>query len=209
MKRGRVDQILLGDMAVCIQDTEDHKRGEVKEMREGESSSGWCRLITNPAEVIPKGTVVTTHAGMLNNMMGEYLARDKSNLAGHIVLSAPTPSLEEAAKALYHAAAHWSPDRDVETDALWENLRDALGLEPGSSPKPQEETAYRITDNIVSGGYDIHNCTAGSRLYIGRCNSWQEAIDVALKRIKNYHDGRGVIEMGNTAIHVRKQEDKA
>jgi hypothetical protein len=44
------------------------------------------------------------------------------------------PKIREAAKKLYYAA-HWSADRDVEENKLWENLRDALGLEPGNSPE--------------------------------------------------------------------------
>lgn len=44
-------------------------------------------------------------------------------------------AVSKAAEALY-LAAHWSPDRDVDAVKLWTELRDALGLLPGTSPKP-------------------------------------------------------------------------
>lgn len=43
--------------------------------------------------------------------------------------------LMRAAANLYFAA-HWTPDRPCDADALWTELRDAAGLEPGHSPKP-------------------------------------------------------------------------
>jgi hypothetical protein len=38
-----------------------------------------------------------------------------------------------AANAIYEAA-HWTADRPVDEVALWTELRDALGREPGKSP---------------------------------------------------------------------------
>lgn len=44
--------------------------------------------------------------------------------------------LQKAATALYEAA-HWTADRPVDDVALWTELRDALGREPGGAPKPK------------------------------------------------------------------------
>lgn len=42
--------------------------------------------------------------------------------------------LREAVRAIY-SAAHWSPDRFVPNEvSLWEELRDAAGIEPGHAP---------------------------------------------------------------------------
>lgn len=46
-----------------------------------------------------------------------------------------TARLMRAAANLYYAA-HWTPDRDCDAGALWKELRDAAGLEPGHSPRP-------------------------------------------------------------------------
>lgn len=43
--------------------------------------------------------------------------------------------LSRAATALYEAG-HWHCDRPVDEIALWTELRDALGREPGGAPKP-------------------------------------------------------------------------
>jgi hypothetical protein len=40
--------------------------------------------------------------------------------------------LMRAIQALYYSA-HWYPDRVIDADALWTELRDAAGLTPGRS----------------------------------------------------------------------------
>ncbi len=47
--------------------------------------------------------------------------------------------LRRAATCLY-MAGYWSCDRKVDEQRLWEDLRDALDLPPGHSPKPVEKT---------------------------------------------------------------------
>jgi len=42
---------------------------------------------------------------------------------------------DEAVRNLYYAA-HWTPDRPVDSIKLWEDLRDAFGFTPGHAPKP-------------------------------------------------------------------------
>jgi len=46
-----------------------------------------------------------------------------------------TLNLHETIKKLYYAA-HWTPDRPVDAEKLWTDLRDAAGLPRGNSPKP-------------------------------------------------------------------------
>jgi len=46
--------------------------------------------------------------------------------------------LQAAATALYEAG-HWRCDRPCDEVALWTELRDALGREPGAAPKPLVE----------------------------------------------------------------------
>ena len=41
----------------------------------------------------------------------------------------------EVVRRLYYAA-HWTPDRPVDADELWKDVRDACGFEKGHSPKP-------------------------------------------------------------------------
>lgn len=50
-------------------------------------------------------------------------------------LKADLARVRAAARALYYAA-HWKADRPVNETALWEELRDACGFEPGNAPKP-------------------------------------------------------------------------
>lgn len=45
--------------------------------------------------------------------------------------------LKKAALELYYAG-YWSCDRKCNEALLWENLREALGLPSGTSPKPLE-----------------------------------------------------------------------
>ena len=47
-------------------------------------------------------------------------------------------ALRKAVKDLYYAA-HWTPDRNVNAAALWEAVRDAVGLEPGHAPALREQ----------------------------------------------------------------------
>lgn len=44
-------------------------------------------------------------------------------------------TLENVLRKLYYAG-HWTCDRPVDEKALWEEVRDTLGLPPGTSPKP-------------------------------------------------------------------------
>lgn len=44
-------------------------------------------------------------------------------------------ALRAAVSDLYYAA-HWTPDRPCDADALWTRLRDAAGLTPGNAPAP-------------------------------------------------------------------------
>jgi hypothetical protein len=50
--------------------------------------------------------------------------------------------LKDAVEKLYYAA-YWSPDRNVDADTLWKNVRDAAELPEGNSPKP-------ITDETIN-----------------------------------------------------------
>ena len=43
--------------------------------------------------------------------------------------------LQHAATVIYEAA-HWTADRPVDEVALWTELRDALGRDPGGAPTP-------------------------------------------------------------------------
>ena len=40
--------------------------------------------------------------------------------------------MRAAVRELYYAA-YWSPDRNVDAQKLWENVRDAAGIEPGQT----------------------------------------------------------------------------
>lgn len=42
--------------------------------------------------------------------------------------------LLNAVRAVYYSA-HWTPDREVDAEALWTELRDAAGFEPGKAPE--------------------------------------------------------------------------
>jgi hypothetical protein len=53
-------------------------------------------------------------------------------------LSVERDVLVAAVKAVYYAA-HWIPDRPVDSGALWTNLRDAAGFEAGNAPEPIKE----------------------------------------------------------------------
>lgn len=50
-------------------------------------------------------------------------------------------TLYDAALALYEAA-YWTPDRECDAVALWTNLRDALGLEPGTHTDVSEASRH-------------------------------------------------------------------
>lgn len=56
-----------------------------------------------------------------------------------------------AARNLY-TAAYWTPDRPVDSAALWEALRDAAGTAPGNSPKkiepPQEDEGDALPETV-------------------------------------------------------------
>lgn len=55
-----------------------------------------------------------------------------------VILQEAIPAIERlqaAATALYEAG-HWHCDRPVDEMALWTELRDALGRDPGGAPKP-------------------------------------------------------------------------
>ena len=47
--------------------------------------------------------------------------------------------LIKAVNALYDAG-HWTCDRDVDEQTLWEAVRDAMGRKPGGAPRPLKET---------------------------------------------------------------------
>lgn len=51
------------------------------------------------------------------------------------ILKIDVPKLLEVCNALY-GAGHWTCDRSVDEAKLWENLRDEIGRESGTSPKP-------------------------------------------------------------------------
>lgn len=53
------------------------------------------------------------------------------------ILKVDVPKLLEVCNALYDAG-HWTCDRNVDEAKLWENLRDEMGRESGTAPKPQE-----------------------------------------------------------------------
>lgn len=53
------------------------------------------------------------------------------------ILKVDVPKLLEVCNALYDAG-HWTCDKDVDEAKLWENLRDEIGREPGTAPKPIE-----------------------------------------------------------------------
>lgn len=53
-------------------------------------------------------------------------------------------TMREAVKSVYYAA-NWSPDRPVDSEALWATLRDAAGLTPG-------ETVTRVP---LNPGFDV------------------------------------------------------
>lgn len=44
--------------------------------------------------------------------------------------------LRDAVARLYYSA-HWTPDRECDSNTLWEDVRNAAEFEPGKSPKPQ------------------------------------------------------------------------
>lgn len=57
--------------------------------------------------------------------------------------------LRAAVSAIYYAA-HWSPDRHVDNEsALWAELRDAAGLEPGNAPTPKFEQTYPLVTALA------------------------------------------------------------
>jgi hypothetical protein len=45
-----------------------------------------------------------------------------------------TLPLRNAVKNLYYSA-HWTPDRPVDAEKLWADVRDAAGFVPGNSPE--------------------------------------------------------------------------
>jgi len=70
--------------------------------------------------------------------LGEYACRYTDALLAELAKPQPTPPnpLLDAASALYDAGV-WHCDRPVDEAGLWAALRDAMGREPGTSPKPE------------------------------------------------------------------------
>jgi hypothetical protein len=69
-------------------------------------------------------------------------------------LNQPNPTkqlanLIEAVSKLYYAA-HWIPDRNVDSTALWTAVRDAAGFAPGSAPKFEYPPSTKTQESWVA-----------------------------------------------------------
>jgi hypothetical protein len=71
-------------------------------------------------------------------------------MAAEVQLQA-TQRLQGAALMLYRAG-YWTCDRPVDEAAMWTELRDALGLEPGTSPPPARGGGWH---RIKTEGTDV------------------------------------------------------
>lgn len=69
----------------------------------------------------------------------------------------------EAVRAVYYAA-HWTPDRDVDKAALWTELRDACGFEPGKSPEPRPGAGLAA----LKEGLEVRRNALWSQMLSGR-----------------------------------------
>lgn len=85
-------------------------------------ASWWLGL--GPAEVVLKVHGERANLDVLGEVARVEVYRDGDYNA-----------LVAAVRALYYAA-HWTADRPVDEAGLWEAVRDAAGLEPGTSPTP-------------------------------------------------------------------------
>lgn len=64
----------------------------------------------------------------------EMTLADRFEALADYSLRAKYERLQAAVVSIY-TAAHWTADRPVDEGALWTELRDAAGIEPGKSPE--------------------------------------------------------------------------
>ena len=102
-------------------------------------------------------------------------------------------ALQEAVRNLYYAA-HWTPDRECDAEALWTAVRDAAGIEPGKtgeilgpprSPPPVGHAAPESSE-ILSTEYRLET---DKGLLIGDGSSSWAAVEKAISWARSRHLG--------------------
>lgn len=100
-----------------------------------------------------RNDIVSADASLTKQMARELAAallEAAGDGSAHLNVKASKYEELRAAVAAVHYAAHWSPDRPVDADALWSKVRDVAGFALWMSPKPAvEDDAVTLAQRLV------------------------------------------------------------